>query len=265
VSEPRLSEDARALLRRFDRQHALPAGVEIRVARRLHATLGDAEDLVIGGAARARARGVAIAAALLAVAAGMLVWWSWPTQGTRLADGSGTPLSATDRAAGEDEAHGEAVPGPEALPARAPAPSVVPDESAAPQVEVAVPERRESAASLKVRRGSDEAAEREGPTIAPAATTSTPSSLAQEMTLLSRAQTALRSGRPNDALQHLVEHARRHPDSSLAQERAALRVLALCDAGRTVEAARERTAFLDRHADSPLRARVREACPEDSP
>ena len=60
--------------------------------------------------------------------------------------------------------------------------------------------------------------------------------LAAEVTLLSRAETALHSGRPAVALKLLDEHARKFRNGQLAEERVAARVQALCALGRTTEA-----------------------------
>jgi outer membrane protein assembly factor BamD (BamD/ComL family) len=60
--------------------------------------------------------------------------------------------------------------------------------------------------------------------------------LAEEVELLSRAQTELRSGRYDTALRSLEEHARKFPRGTLAQERRATRIQALCSSGRTREA-----------------------------
>lgn len=89
------------------------------------------------------------------------------------------------------------------------------------------------------------------------------SSLAAETRLLDRARQAVAAGRPTDALAILREAASRFPDGVLVQERAALRVVAMCDAGR-YEAGREAAAaFMRSHPRSALRPRVESACAED--
>lgn len=84
--------------------------------------------------------------------------------------------------------------------------------------------------------------------------------LAAEAALLQRAQTALAAGDPEGALRSLGEHARGFKDGVLARERDALRVTALCAAGRTDEGRAEGEAFLRAHAGSLLAERVRGAC-----
>jgi len=86
------------------------------------------------------------------------------------------------------------------------------------------------------------------------------STLAAEAALLQRAQTALAAGDPEAALVRLGEHARGYKDGVLARERDALRVTALCAAGRTDEGRAEGDAFLRAHAGSLLAERVRGAC-----
>jgi hypothetical protein len=84
--------------------------------------------------------------------------------------------------------------------------------------------------------------------------------LAAEAALLQRAQTALAAGDPEAALARLGEHTRGFKDGVLARERDALRVTALCAAGRTTEGRAEAEAFLKAHAGSLLAERVRGAC-----
>ncbi len=60
--------------------------------------------------------------------------------------------------------------------------------------------------------------------------------LAEEVALLSRAETALHSGHAAVALQVLSEHERKFRDGLLAEERIAARIQALCALGRKAEA-----------------------------
>ncbi len=60
--------------------------------------------------------------------------------------------------------------------------------------------------------------------------------LAEEVALLSRAETALHSGRPAAALEVLNEHERQFGNGILAEERTAARIQALCALGRKAEA-----------------------------
>jgi len=81
--------------------------------------------------------------------------------------------------------------------------------------------------------------------------------LAQEVTLLSRATSALRSGHPADALKALNEHQSLFPKGVLAEERRAARAQALCALNRRSEAQGD-LATLGR--SSPQAARARQAC-----
>jgi type IV secretory pathway VirB10-like protein len=87
-----------------------------------------------------------------------------------------------------------------------------------------------------------------------------PSSLAQELALLTAARQAVRSGKIRKALSVLGRHARRFPDGVMAEEREAERVAALCALGRTDQATRAAQAFLARFTGSPQSARVSRAC-----
>jgi hypothetical protein len=81
-----------------------------------------------------------------------------------------------------------------------------------------------------------------------------------ELPLIHQATQALRDHRTELALQLLGRHAARYPEGALAQERAGLTVLALCQQGRAAEAAPLRDRFLAETPDSPLAGRVRRAC-----
>ena len=92
-----------------------------------------------------------------------------------------------------------------------------------------------------------------------------PAGSSQELALIQSATRALHRGAPARALGVLGEHARRFPSGVLAEERRALRVLSLCELGRTSEGVRERDRFLARHPRSPLAERVRAACGTPTP
>ncbi|HEY6560636.1 MAG TPA: hypothetical protein VI072_25330 [Polyangiaceae bacterium] len=85
-------------------------------------------------------------------------------------------------------------------------------------------------------------------------------SLHEETDLLVRAQRELGGGRPDGALALLDEHERRFPRGSLAQERAAVRVLSLCRAGRALEARAHAQRFLEAAPRSPVAPRIRRSC-----
>ncbi|MDC0668024.1 hypothetical protein [Nannocystis radixulma] len=88
-------------------------------------------------------------------------------------------------------------------------------------------------------------------------------SVLAEMALLQEAQTALRNGRPDAALELLDRHAESFARGSMAEERAALRVLALCAAGELARGAAEAAVFLRAHPRSTYALRVAAACPKE--
>lgn len=128
------------------------------------------------------------------------------------------------------------VPAPPAVsPLPASARSAVP--SAALPAEEQRPSAREGAPARTRKQASDQ--------------------LAEEVELLSRAQTELRAGRFAGTLRVLEGHARKFPRGALAEERVAARIQALCGIGRLSEA----NAELARLSPGSLHERrAREAC-----
>lgn len=101
--------------------------------------------------------------------------------------------------------------------------------------------------------------------MAPAPTPRRPAVTAEDPMLaeLRAVQTAQRALARHDgptALRTLASLGRTHPQGNLREERDALRVLALCAAGRADEARSAATVFLARHPGSPQAARVQGAC-----
>lgn len=85
-------------------------------------------------------------------------------------------------------------------------------------------------------------------------------SLAEEVALLSRAETELHAGRPAKALVALAEHQRKFPRGALAEERTAARIQALCALGRSDEANAQLRQLLHISPNSALEERSRQAC-----
>ncbi len=98
-----------------------------------------------------------------------------------------------------------------------------------------------------------------------APTVASPTSLAEETRLLDRARRAVVENRPKDALSLLQDAQRKFPSGVLRQERAVLRVVALCDAGKLADGRKAAAAFLRAHPQSALRSRAQSACPEPTP
>ena len=86
------------------------------------------------------------------------------------------------------------------------------------------------------------------------------SALEREAALVAASQRALAQNRPERALDLLEQHARTFPHGGMAEDRDALRVVALCAAGRTDDAATQRTKFFRRWPKSLHASRVRAAC-----
>lgn len=88
-----------------------------------------------------------------------------------------------------------------------------------------------------------------------------PPSPSDDLALVEAAEAALRSGDPERALELLHRHEQRFPRAATVEEREALRVLALCAAGRAVEGRGARWTFLREHPRSAYRERIEKACP----
>jgi hypothetical protein len=84
--------------------------------------------------------------------------------------------------------------------------------------------------------------------------------LAAEAAALRTAQQAMRSGRTGDALRLLDQQDALYRAGSLGQERAAARVLALCEMGSVAAARAAAQRFEQQWPRSPLLGRVRSAC-----
>ncbi len=87
------------------------------------------------------------------------------------------------------------------------------------------------------------------------------SDISAELRLIEAAQRDLQRAQPARALEQLEQHARSHARGQLAGEREGLRAIALCEAGRVAQGQAARDAFLARHGQTPIAARVRKACP----
>jgi hypothetical protein len=95
---------------------------------------------------------------------------------------------------------------------------------------------------------------------APSASAPAGGTLAEEVTLLARANEALTAGDPRRALALVKEHQSRFPASRLAEARAVTRALSLCAAGHLAEGQAAALAVLEAHRASPFADRLRSAC-----
>lgn len=84
--------------------------------------------------------------------------------------------------------------------------------------------------------------------------------LALETRALREAQRALRGGQPERALALLDEQDGRYAGGALGQERAAARVMALCQSGQARQSRQLAERFERKFSGSPLLGRVRSAC-----
>lgn len=157
----------------------------------------------------------------------------------------GTPTPRADEAAPRpqrrDEAH-------TAIPASPP--------TAAPIEPPAAPSPATNASTSGPRRPAR--AQRPAPPAEPGGPSIDP--VLAELGLIQQIKDALDARRPADALRLIDRHARTFARGSLVEEREALRVTALCDAGERAKGERERLAFLSAYPRSAYGERVRAAC-----
>jgi len=229
-----LSPAARAALASLRAADDLPADARARVWARLEAAQVPSD--MSQGPAWRRSTGVIVGLALAAGVAFALVNLGRGAQQVGVAP------------RGDAAAYGHEVATPQPVrpqdrPAVAPAvATVVPEvaQQVVPEVVPQVRERREP--------------ERREPVPADMST------LAAETALLQRAQSALAAGDPGAALARLGEHREGFGDGVLAREREALRVTALCDAGRREDSRAAAAAFIREHPRSMLAERVQGVC-----
>jgi hypothetical protein len=143
------------------------------------------------------------------------------------------------------------------LPAPLPAPAPAPERPAPPTSEPAVPSTSPPRVAPLSPPSPPVPPAEAPPTALP---TSLPSTLEEETRLLHEADDAMRSGDAQRALRVLDTSAARYPNSSLAPERAAERVFALCMAGQKDEAREAAAKFLGVQSVGPLANRVRASC-----
>jgi hypothetical protein len=253
-----LSPAARSALAALRAEDELAPEVHDRMWSRLAAaTAADAPldmSARTGPKDQARRRGVLLG---LAIAAGLTLTLLGVQRAAqpiaRATRGDAAPYAgpgADERAA--RSAGGAAVPPSAETAAAVPVPEDMSITAAGDEPQPGVAPRRRPAPRVPVP----------GDSSAEAAPAASASALAAEAALLQRAQTALAAGQPEAALVLLEQHAREYPAGVLTPERAALRVVALCAAGREALGRAEAAEFLRAHAGSVLAGRVRGACSE---
>lgn len=256
-----LDADAMAMLRAFRAEARIPAAVHERVWDRVRA---DVAEPPTPWFRRGAALGVLVAAAIAALWMGRQALDAAHTRepasqagyehrDSRPGGVAEHPDPARAKTAGERG--GAAVP-VDAPPLVAPP---IPEATAPEQPSPAVPGSTRASRPASGRRGTPPQADPD-PTPAPAPALG--STLAAENRLLARARAALIDEQPERALTLLGEHAQRFPQGVLAEERQALRAVALCEAGRTTEGQLAARAFLREHPQATLAERVRGTCLE---
>jgi len=140
----------------------------------------------------------------------------------------------------------------------APAPPAPPQQTT-PPAPMAPSNAPESAPS-----DAPESAPADAPESAPSNAPESADTLLAETRRLRAAHGALQGGDPARALALLSEPSASTEGQSLQEERAAARVLALCELGRGEEARAEAARFLAQNPGSPLADRVRNACSRET-
>ncbi len=270
-SHDSLDPDAMAMLRAFRAEEQIPAALHDRVWSRVE---GD-----VARSTRPETRWFRRGAGLgVLVAAAVAVLWI----GRQALDAShARPLPSQAGYERDDARRGQAVepraPSDEVTTTRrddardpalapAPAPAPAPNDLADEPV-VDPPPSAPTGSEPSLRPDADlrgTASERRR--VVPAPEPAPGSTLAAENRLLALARAALIDEQPEHALRRLAEHAQRFPQGVLAEERLALRAVALCmaggKAGREAAGKVAAQAFLREHPQAALAERVRSACLE---
>jgi hypothetical protein len=235
-----LSREARELVRRAKDVEGPGAADRARVRAKLDARLA----LGAGAGAAAAAAGAGSRAHLSWV--GVTKWVVGLGVVTMAAVGAGTYF------AGRPTAERTAATAQVAAPVVPAATTAAPEPSSPPAIAVTdlpvAPPSAPARAAARVRVAS------------PAEPPGEEQAVSEELSILLRAQAAMRAGSPEAALAALDEHARRFPVGALAEERSSERVFALCALGRTADARVEAAHFLSAFPRSPSAARVSASC-----
>jgi len=216
-----------------------------RVLLALQARLGDAALLASSAAEASRA-----AAASRAARSKYVKWGGWVGSAMLVAGTASLVPRLTHQGSASAPVASAVVSAKSASVVAVPA-----ERAAEPQLSPSAP----SAAPEPARVPAPEAVNRPADAPRPAAR-SARDSLAEEVALLSRAETELHAGRPAKALTALAEHQRKFPRGALAEERTAARIQALCALGRNEEANAQLRQLLHISPNSPLEERARQAC-----
>lgn len=196
-----------------------------------------------GGATAALAGGIGKGKLLLFAAFGitaigaLVVLTQLDEQGGTATRGEATAVASTGEPARPDPEPAVVPPAPEEEPAVEDAPPIEPDAA-----EGSPSERPEPKPATKEAPSADD--------------------LERELELIGQAKSALRGGDAKETLRILSEHKTDFPRSSFGEERAFLKMTALCDLGQKKQARREAERFLKKHPKSALTPRVETLCTE---
>ncbi len=223
MSDPDLDPAVGALFSKARAASAPPTGAQERV---LAGVLSKAA-LPLATPTKAAGAGVKIAAAIAGavVVAAVVAYLAWPAR--KSAPAPRTPPSSSETVS-SSESTGSTTSAP-------------PDPVELPPVIASAPSATTKAATAKASGEAD--------------------SLDQDFALLSEARTALSGGKPQQALGLLDTHAARFPKSTLAPERTAMRIQALCGVGRLEEARTLLSKMRASAPSSPHYTAIRRACP----
>ncbi|HXX68530.1 MAG TPA: hypothetical protein VEK07_15175 [Polyangiaceae bacterium] len=263
-----LSPETRALLDRARGGDALPRGHRRILRRRLAAAVGLAAPLTLSATAAAMwaAPGIAILARtgiVRAVAVAPSLSPVSPRRGpvavhatrTSVPAAQATPLALVPPSAPAATSVQEVSPEPIEEPAPAPGPRSAPPSSvgAAPPA---------GARSMLVARPMPPpvGVVAPSPVANPTSAALSADALAAEVHLVGDAQRALRAGDPERSLALLGEYDQRFPAGALGPEAAALRVDALCAAGRASDAEAAARRLETQHPGSPLTRPLASGC-----
>lgn len=159
-----------------------------------------------------------------------------------------SPASPAEAAVAESPAHGPAAQSPAAVTAAHP-PAVRPRAVRAVAARASTPKAAVPATPSQGEAASPEAAD--GPS----------GQLSEELAVLSEVRSSIQAGAPTRALDLLSRYEARFGQPILGMEADALRVDALCKAGRQDAARASARAFQNEWPGSPLQRRVSAACP----
>ncbi len=248
---------ARALLVGCREADALPGAVQARVWARVERDVAGPHVL--------RPRWKVGGVAALALAAGLAALWFGSdalrarpqlAHGAASYEGGGVPIATTLEVAPAPESS----PRPEAASPSAAASAGPPVAELPDPREALAPAVQPGAAHAPVRRRMPGAAPAEP--VASEPEFSAGGQLKDEIARVREAQSVL-AKQPKQTLAVLDALDRDHPRGVFMQERAALRVFALCASGDADRARAQAVSFIAKHATSPWVARVRASCVED--